>query len=319
MLALPQHDAPLATITELTDHARTYIDSAKAPATLRAYRSDWNDFATWCFRHHRIALPAEPQTVVLYLSDLAQRAKPATIQRRLSSISQAHQAAGHDSPTHHIAVRTTWAGIRRVHGTAQEGKAAAVTDDIKAMCATLPPTLLGTRDRALLLIGFAGAFRRSELVSLDIADLRFSRAGLVITLRRSKTDQEGEGALIGIEHGANKATCPVRSLRAWLDTAGIEAGPIFRPMNRHGQVLDQRLSDKAVARVVKRSAEAAGLDPELYSGHSLRVGLVTSAAQAGVAERDIMKQSRHKSERIMRKYVRDAGVLIDNVSGKVGL
>lgn len=178
MLALPHADAPLATITELTDHARTYIDSAKAPATLRAYRSDWNDFATWCFRHHRVALPADPQTVVLYLSDLARTKKPATIQRRLSSISQAHQAAGHDSPTHHIAVRTTWAGIRRVHGTAQEGKAAAVTDDIKAMCATLPKTLLGMRNQALL-VGFTGAFRHSEPVSLNVAALRFSRAGLV--------------------------------------------------------------------------------------------------------------------------------------------
>ena len=192
---------PLAAIADLAAQARHYTNEAKAANTRRAYAADWRDFTAWCATRRLAALPAAPETVALYLTELAGRCKTSTLKRRLSAISQAHQGHGqakHDAPTAHPTVRAVWAGIRRAKGTAQKGKDAAVTEDVRAMVATLPDTLLGIRDRALLLLGFAGAFRRSELVSLDIGDLAFGRAGLVVTLRRSKTDQESQGTTKGI-------------------------------------------------------------------------------------------------------------------------
>jgi site-specific recombinase XerD len=302
--------------------ARDYAPEARAANTRRAYRADWRDFTSWCEGHGRPALPAAPETVALYLTDLAGRCKTSTLQRRLSSIAQAHQLAGHaahDSPTRHATVRAVWAGIRRAKGTAQAGKAPALTADVRAMVATLPDTLLGLRDRALLLLGFAGAFRRSELVGLDVGDLEAGRAGLVVTLRRSKTDQEGEGRKLGVPYGAHPDTCPVRAVQEWLDATGFREGPLFRSVNRHEQVQPGRLSDKAVALVVKRAAAAAGRDPARYAGHSLRAGLATAAAMAGASERSIMAQTGHRSERMVRKYIRDGQLFCDNAAAAVGL
>jgi integrase len=315
---IPIPSAQLADRSSLTEAAKTYVQAAKAASTRRAYQTDWRDFQAWCEGSGLESLPAAPETVAFYLTALARRLKVSTLQRRISAISQAHQAAQRESPTKSIAVRTVMAGIRRTHGTAQVGKAAAVTEDIKAMLDTLPKNLLGVRDRALLLVGFAGAFRRSELVGLNVEDVQFSRHGLLITIRQSKTDQYAQGQIIGIPRGQHKTTCPVRSLEAWLKAAGIAEGPIFRSVNRHGQVQPTRLSDKAVALVVKRAAAACGLDPARYAGHSLRAGLATAAA-AGVAERQIMKQTRHTSERMVRKYIRDGELFRDNAAGSVGL
>lgn len=300
--------------------ARDYALKAKAANTVRAYRADWRDFAAWCEERGLQPLPAAPETVALYVAHLADAGRKAsTIQRRLSAISQAHQAAGHESPTKSAAVRAVWAGIRRERGTAQEGKAPVVTEDIRAMVAALSEGLIGIRDRALLLVGFAGAFRRSELVGLDVEDVEFAREGLVVRIRRSKTDQEGQGHVIGIPYGSNPATCPVRALRAWLKASGINSGPVFRPVNRHGQVLPRRLSDKAVALIVKRAAEAAGLDPARYAGHSLRAGFATAAAAAGAPERAIMAQTRHKSVTVARRYIRLGSLWAENAAARVGL
>lgn len=244
------------------DRARAYADQAKAANTIRAYRSDWRHFTAWCDERSLASMPATPETVALYLTDLAGTGfKASTLQRRLSAISQAHQYAGQPTPTKDAAVRAVWAGIRRAHGTAQEGKAPALVDELRAMIATLPIGLKGTRDRALLLLGFAGALRRSELVALDAADVVFVRDGLIVTLRRSKTDQDGQGRQIGIPAGVHPATDPVRAVKTWLRAADIVAGPLFRAVNRHGQLQRGRLSDKAVASVVKATAAAAGLDP----------------------------------------------------------
>jgi site-specific recombinase XerD len=313
---------PLATLEHFAGRARDYIKEARAANTRRAYRADWADFTAWCKSHGQIALPATPETVALYLTDLAARCKTSTLQRRLTAIAQAHQAAGHsphESPTKHATVRAVWAGIRRAHGTAQEGKSPAVTADVRAMVATLSETFLGIRDRALLLLGFAGAFRRSELVGLDVRDLEFSRAGLVVTLRRSKTDQEGEGRKVGVPYGSHPETCPVRAVQDWLDVSNLKEGPLFRSINRHEQIQPRRLSDKAVALVVKRTAKAAGLNPARYAGHSLRAGLATAAAMAGASERTIMAQTGHKSERMVRKYIRDGQLFRDNAAALVGL
>jgi integrase len=183
----------------------------------------------------------------------------------------------------------------------------------------LPGTRVGLRDRAVLLLGFAGAFRRAELVSLDVADLEFSSAGLIVTLRVSKTDQEKSGRRIGIPFGSAENTCPVRALREWLETARIVDGPIFRPMDRFYRVQPTRLSDKAVALIVKRRAKAVGLDPARYAGHSLRAGLATSAAAAGASERVIMSQTGHRSADMVRRYIREGSLFRENAASLAGL
>src|SRR5271170_4271125 len=216
-------------------------------------------------------------------------------------------------------VRNTLKGIRRTLGTATAPKAPTLTDDIRAMVEATDAGLIGARDRALMLLGFAGAFRRSELVGLDIADCVFGKDGLTVTLRRSKTDQDGAGRKIGIPYGSNPETCPVRTVQAWLAEAGVDAGPLFRSISRHGQVQAGRLSGIDVARVVKKLAVRAGLDPAKYAGHSLRAGHATSAAIAGASERSIMKQTGHRSVQMVRRYIRDGSLFRDNSGGKLGL
>jgi len=310
----------LATLEQLEEEARAFIGASKAPSTIRAYRSDWRHFEAWCRVRDVQALPAAAETVALYLTDMASWAKAATIQRRLSSISQAHQMAGHESPTQDRLVRMTHSGIRRRIGTASQGKAPVVTADLRAMVEALPIGVLGVRDRALLLLGFAGAFRRSELVGLDVADVADRPEGLVIHLRRSKTDQEGAGREIGVPYGSHPATCPVRALRAWLEASGITEGPLFRPVRRGGAVLPSRLSGRAVALVVKRSVLAAGVgEAARYGGHSLRSGLVTAAAEAGVQERVIAEQTGHRSMTVLRRYIRSASLFQQNAAAEVGL
>jgi integrase len=194
-----------------------------------------------------------------------------------------------------------------------------VITDLKRMLQKLPNTRVGLRDRALLLLGFAGAFRRSELVGLDVADLEFSSAGLVVTLRRAKTDQEGRSRRIGIPYGSSEKTCPVRSLQAWLETARISDGAVFRSLDKFQRVQSKRLSDKAVARIVKRRAAAVGLDPERYAGHGLRAGLATSAAAGGASERVIMAQTGHRSADMVRRYIREGNLWRENAASLAGL
>jgi integrase len=215
-------------------------------------------------------------------------------------------------------VKLTLAGIRRALGVAQAGKEPVLTADLTAMAAKIPAQRLkGIRDRAMILMGFAGAFRRSELVALNVEDVEFREDGLKVTIRKSKTDQEGAGQVVGIAHGSK--LCPVRALREWLAAANIAAGPIFRTVTRHNRVEETRLDGRVVALAVKEYAKAAGLDPSKYAGHSLRAGLVTSAYIAGVQETIIMKQTRHKSSDMLRKYFRDSSLFRDNASARVGL
>ena len=313
-----QADAARALAT-LGQRAREYARLSKSANTRRAYAADWDDFTRWCALRGASALPAEPDTVALYLTASAEGLKPSTLQRRLATISQAHQAAGHETPTRAAAVRAVWAGIRRAKGTAQQGKAPAVTPEIRRMVDALGGGLLGVRDRALLLVGFAGAMRRSELVGLDARDAMFGADGLTLQIRRGKTDQEGEGRKVGVPYGSRPQTCPVRALQAWLAASGVAEGPLLRSVSRHGKVQPGRLSDKAVALVVKRAAQAAGLDPALYAGHSLRAGLATSAAAAGASERSIMAQTGHKSVTVARRYIRDGSLFRENAAAQVGL
>ncbi|HWQ57248.1 MAG TPA: site-specific integrase [Bryobacteraceae bacterium] len=310
MTSLPAPSALLA-------KAREYLRQAKSPHTRRAYRADWAHFASWCDREDREPLPAAPDTLVLYLTALAATHTAASLARRLSAVSQAHQAAGCVSPTHQPAVRAVMAGIRRAKGTAAQAKKPVLVADLARMLATLPDSLLGVRNRALLLVGFAGAFRRSELVALDWEDVAWSSEGLTIRLRRSKTDPEGAGRKIGIPYG--RVHCPVRALAAWRDETDGSHGPVFRRLGRHGNLFPSRLSDKAVARLVKSAIAAAGLDPAGYSGHSLRAGLATAAAMAGASERAIMNQTGHRSLATVRRYIRDGSLFRDNAAAASGL
>jgi integrase len=306
-------------LAPLAETARQYLRQAKSDNTRRAYRADWKHFEAWCVAHELAPLLAREETLVLYFSELAATHKVSTLQRRLAAISQAHQVAGFETPTRGPVIRNLLAGIRRAKGTAPAVKTPALTEDIRLMVRAMPDSLLGCRDRALLLTGFAGAFRRSELVSLDVDDFAFEREGAVVTLRRSKTDAAGQGRKIGIPLGSGK-TCPVRALERWMEAAKIEEGPLFRPVTRHGQVEDCRLSDKAVALIVKRWTQAVGLDPADYAGHSLRSGLATSAARNGASERSIMNQTGHRSVQMVRRYIREGTVFGgDNAAGKAGL
>jgi len=299
--------------------AEDYIRSARARNTQRAYRSDWSAFCSWCDSRALPSRPAQPETVALYLADQAKTLSVATLERRLSAIAQAHRSARLDSPTRSGLVRDVLAGIRRRHRTEQVGAAPLLLEDLRIMLGAIPDDQAGLRDRALLLVGFAGAFRRSELVALDVVDLEFRRAGLVVHLRRSKTDQGGAGQQKGIPHGAHPETCPVRALRAWLQAAGIQEGPVFRRVHRGGRVGTARLCDRAVAQIIQRRASAAGLDPERLSGHSLRAGLATQAAADGVEEREIMAQTGHRSVQMVRRYIRDGQLFRGNAAGRVGL
>ena len=236
------------------DRARGYISQSEASSTVRGYRADWRDFSAWCALNGVPPLPASPESVVSYIAQCAQRLKPGSLDRRLNALSEAHKALGLESPTHASIVRNLMKGIRRVHGTAPIQKTPALIADIRVMVDATDAGLIGLRDRALLLLGFAGAFRRSELVGLDIADCIFNRDGLTINLRRSKTDQEGVGRKIGIPYGSNPDTCPVRNLQTWIEQATITSGPLFRAVNRHNQSNNRRLSGGDVARIVKKLA-----------------------------------------------------------------
>jgi len=302
-------------LAPVVDAARLFASAAKAPRTLDAYRADWRTFCAWCDRMGLPSLPASPQTVALYLTARAQEGrKVATISRELAAISQAHLLAGHPSPRSAGPVREVLKGIRRTLGTAQTQKAPLMGPELRQVLEALPQGLLGLRDRALLLVGFSGAFRRSELVGLEVRDVRFGKEGLTVTLRRSKTDQEGAGRTVALPYSGTPDACPVRALRAWLDAASIQQGTLMRSVSRHGAVSTRPLTGRAVALVVQRACAAAGLEAARYAGHSLRAGMATTAARRGKSEAAIMRQTGHRSVAMVRRYIRDADLWRDNAS-----
>jgi site-specific recombinase XerD len=292
--------------TELVDpraSVRAYIEAEKAVGTRRAYKSDWADFCAWCDTVSLNSMPAEPIAVARYLAQLADRGlKAATIQRHVASIRAAHLAANKEPPTNAEGVKATMRGIRRTLGTRPTKKAPATAEIITKLQAVFPNTLAGHRDRAIVLMGFAAALRRSELVALDVPDIEWRRKGVVLHKRRSKTDQEGKGAFIPVPRG--NALRPVDALEAWLNASGITEGPIFRSVHRSGALLEQRLSDRDVARIVKRAVAAAGIDAKVFSGHSLRAGFVTSALDAGVDPLKIMPITCHVKVDTLKEYDR---------------
>jgi integrase len=296
--------------------ARGYASEARSKRTVKRYRDAWANFTAWCERQELQPLPAEPATVAAFMASRADEGRRVlTIELELTAISEAHKARGLLSPRSHPVVVATRKGIRRRLGMAPHQKGALSVPQLRSMLVALPDRLGGTRDRALLLLGFAGAFRRSELAGLDVEDLGFCSDGLKVLLRRSKTDQEGVGRTVGIPSSTDPAMCPVRAVRAWLEAALINAGPVFREVSRYGQVGEARFANRVVGTVVKRAATAVGLDASKLAGHSLRAGYATSAAQAGKPIFAIQQQTGHKSVAMVSRYVRavdlfkDVGVL----------
>jgi len=308
-------------LERLTSQAGEYIRAAKAQATLRAYRSDWRHFEDWCRQKCLTALPAAPYTVAFYLGETAATHRPSTLARRLTSINKVHRAAGHPAPAlaEHLSVGETLKGIRRVHGTEQTGKHPLFTDDLRAMVGALPCGLIGIRDRALLLVGFAGAFRRSELAAVRVEEVQETKEGILIRISRSKTDPEAKGREAALPYGSTLETCPVRACRAWMQAARLEDGPLFRRIDRHGHINERALHKDSIGGIVKRAARAAGLDPKIYAGHSLRAGFCTQAYMNGAREFDIMRQTGHRSLDTLRKYIRGRGLFRDNAAAKLGL
>lgn len=332
---VPTADALPVTVEELAERARDYAAHARAENTARAYASDMKHFETWCSARGVPAMPTTAGVLTAYVTEFAPTLAVSTLRRRLSAIREANRLAGHPVDTSAGAFRDVWAGIRRKHGRPAAAKDALITVELRQAVEALPDTLIGLRDRALLLVGFAGALRRSELVALDVgADAETSitetAEGLVIRLGRSKTDQSGQGVAIGVPYGSNPATCPVRAWRAWTEAAEITTGPAFRSVDRHGNVGADRLTDRAVAMIVQRSVERgaikAGLSPEAaaekakaFAGHSLRSGLATSAAANDAPGHLVQRHLRHAKFDTTARYIKAGEMFRKNAAGMAGL
>ncbi len=310
----------IASNQRLSAKAKRRLEKAKADNTLKAYACDWNDFADWCQYHGERDLPTTPETIVNYINDLADEAKANTVARRITAISENHIAAGYskNNPAKDGMVRAAMAAIRREKGTFQRGKSPILMETLYLLADCFDEdSLTGLRDKALIFLGFAGAFRRSELVRIQREELTFSPQGLIIFVPQSKGDQLGHGANIAIPYAPNAEICAVRALKKYLDAARIQGGPIFRPITKAQSLRNTQLSDKSVALIVKKYAGLAGLDPQQFAGHSLRRGFATSAAQHDVDALTIMRQTRHKSEKMVHRYIEQGNIFKDNALGRM--
>jgi len=314
-IAIIEQPALPAELTTTLELAADFARASKAKATQEAYGSDFRIFESWCRSRGLSALPATAESLCAFLADQATLGKRAsTLGRRLAAVRYFHRAAGLDTPTGDEKVKAVLSGIRRTIGAAPVRKKAATSDIVLGMVGGKGQSLRELRDRAILLLGFAGAFRRSELVALDVADIEWTAEGALITIRRSKTDQEGLGRKVGIPHG--EIACPVAALKSWLSAAGIAEGTVFvRIWNKRSQrVTSQRLAARNVAAIVKAGAARLGFDPATFGGHSLRSGLVTTAVKRGVNLMKVCDQTGHKSLEMLRVYSRDAELFAGNAA-----
>lgn len=304
----------------LSDKSMNSLSVTKANHTIDAYESDWNDFCDWCRYHHQKSYPAQPETIVNYINDLADYAKASTIRRRISAISENYNASGDyvENPCRAWIVKEALIGLTRLKGTVQKGKTPIYWEEIEEMIHRMDLTSLqALRDRAVLLLGFMGAFRRSELAGLDVEDIKKYPQGIVVTIRHSKTDQTSAGQQIGIPYLSHSSMDCIHALQEWLTAADITSGPLFRSFLKNGKVSSRRLSDKSINLIVKKYAASIGLNPEMYGAHSLRHGFATYAALQGVEERLIMKQTRHRSVEMVRRYINEADLFTNNPIDKI--
>ena len=299
------------------------LKSSKANNTLRAYKSDFKDFGTFCSKHGLSSLPTEPKIVSLYLTHLSKNSKFSTLRRRLVSISMVHKLRGHYLDTKHPIIIENLMGIRRIKGSIQKGKKPILINHLKLIINSINEKNSNEakqfRDRALILIGFGGGFRRTELISIDYEDLEFVPEGLKITLRKSKTDQFGEGMIKGLPYFNDKKYCPVINLRKWLETSKIKSGPIFRRFSKGSNLTDKRLTDQSVVLLIKEYLGLAGIENKNFAGHSLRSGFATVAADSGADERSIMAMTGHKTTQMVRRYIKEANLFKNNALNNIKL
>ena len=300
------------------------LKSSKANNTVRAYKSDFNDFGLFCAKNGFKSLPSEPKIVSLYLTYLSTKEiKMSTLKRRLVSIGVIHKLKGHYLDTKHPSIIENVMGIKRRKGSIQRGKKPLLISSLKQIINVIDKQkkdeLKKYRDRSIILIGFSGGFRRNEIVSLNYEDLDFVHEGLKISLKRSKTDQFGEGLIKGLPYFNNSNYCPVVSIKKWIEMSKISSGPLFRRFTKGSKMLDHRLSDQSVALIIKKYLELAGVESNNYSGHSLRSGFVTAAAESGADERNIMAMTGHKSTEMVRRYIKEANLFKNNALNKIKL
>ena len=295
-----------------------YCAAGVSSNTVRAYASAWRSFQAWCAERGLASLPATPWSCAAYLADRAGALRPSSLTVHLAAIRQAHECRGHESPASAPEVLGVIKGVRREHGVAAQKKAAITPAELRTLVTKLGASRRDSRDRALLLLGFCAGFRRSELVGLDVSDVIFRDDGLLLNVRRSKTDQQRRGRTVAVEYGAAPTTCPGVALEDWLAQGGIKAGPIFRSVDRHGNLGASRLDGRAVARVLQGRAAAAGLDTQNLAGHSLRSGLATAAALAKVDERDIAARTGHRNLGVLRGYIQSVDPFATALTQQLG-
>ena len=287
------------------------LKNSKSTNTLRAYQSDFKDFSAFCLKNGLNSLPTEPKILSIYLTHLSSKSKFSTLKRRIASISVIHKIKGHYLDTKHPIIMENLHGIKRVKGTNQKAKKPILINDLKAIINKIDEINQSEkkkyRDKALILTGFSGGFRRSELVNIDYDDLEFVSEGVKIFIKKSKTDQSGEGMIKAIPYFDNKLFCPVTKLKDWINFLAIKSGKIFE------------ISDKSVSLIIKKYASLSGLDPIKYGGHSLRSGFATSAAEFGAEERNIMAMTGHKTTQMVRRYIQEANLFKNNALNKIKL
>ena len=309
-------------IKALKEETLLNLQSSKAINTVRAYKSDFKDFGLFCSQNGFKSLPSEPKIVSLYLTYLSTKnAKMTTLKRRLVSIGVIHKLKGHYLDTKHPAIIENIMGIKRRKGSIQKSKKPILISDLKLIINVIDQQnkedIKILRDRSIILIGFSGGFRRNEIVSLDYEDLDFVPEGLKIHIKRSKTDQFGEGAIKALPYFDNSQYCPVVSLKKWITITNINSGSLFRRFSKGSRLTESRLTDQTVALLIKEYLQLAGVDSRNYSGHSLRSGFATSAAESGAEERSIMAMTGHKSTEMVRRYIKEANLFKNNPLTKI--
>jgi site-specific recombinase XerD len=300
------------------------LQNAKSNNTIRAYKSDFRDFGAFCAKNGFKSLPTEPKIVSLYLTHLSiKEAKMSTLRRRLVSIGVIHKLKGHYLDTKHPVIIENIMGISRKKGNYQRGKKPILINDLKAIINAIDQVsakeIKKNRDKTIILIGFGGGFRRAELVSIDYEDVEFVAEGVKIIIKRSKTDQFGEGLIKALPYFSNKLYCPVLHLKKWLEISNIKSGPIFRKFNKGFNLSDKRLTDQTVALIIKEYLDLAGIENKNYSGHSLRSGFATATAESGADERSIMAMTGHKTTQMVRRYIKEANLFKNNALNKIKL
>ena len=309
-------------IKKLQDETINNLKNSKSRNTVRAYKSDFEDFGLFCIKNGFKSMPTDPKVVSLYLTYLSSKdVKISTIKRRLVSIGVLHKMKGHYLDTKHPVIIENFMGIKRLKGVSQKGKKPLLINDLKHIIDEInkqdEPEIKKLRNKALLLLGFAGGFRRRELISLDLEDLEFVFEGVKINIKRSKTDQFGEGFTKGIPHFENYLYCPVKNLKNWINISKIKKGPVFVRFSKGSKLTGLRLTDQSVALIIKDCIKKTGINSNNYSGHSLRSGFATSAAEAGAEERSIMAMTGHKSTEMVRRYIKEANLFKNNALSKI--